>query len=627
MGSIRVSLLVLAIGFVATGLAGAAPVEAAMTTEEVLDSWAEALGGKERLSQSNVVKRVYDAKLFNMDGTLEIWASSEGKTHIFVEVPGVFRVVQVYDGEKGWTLNQNGVLNEDSGETLADRVNNAYLSSYSHLIEGRMRGEVEYLGAEEETGLHRVRCLPIGGEEVTFYLDPSTYLPVKSISPANDQTLTLEYSDWTEYEGIREAATFKQSMGDEKFDASFAMRSVEYMDAAPAGIFVRPAEASSASGFTASGSSVELDMEMNGQHVFVPVSVNGSEPLWFIFDTGAGVTCLEMETAKELGVQMKGEIQARGAGEGSVTARFVSGVTLDMGGVELETEQVVALPFGMLEPKFGRRVDGILGYDYISQYVITIDYANEKIRIHDPETFEYAGSGTSVPIRIENGHPHLTAKLTPLGRDPIEAEFMVDTGAGGALGFARPFIEKHDLLATLPKKMLFTGTGGVGGQSSSYVGRIESFELAGYEIESPICGFSQDQSGAGADRHNAGLLGGRILERFTVTIDYPGKQMIFEPQDDYKRAFRQNWSGISFEAGGRGDWHSFRVWDVMPDSPGGKAGIAVGDELVSIDGRPASEFTVATLRDYLMDRQGSTMLVCRREGKEFEREIPLEPYF
>jgi S1-C subfamily serine protease len=68
----------------------------------------------------------------------------------------------------------------------------------------------------------------------------------------------------------------------------------------------------------------------------------------------------------------------------------------------------------------------------------------------------------------------------------------------------------------------------------------------------------------------------------------------------------------------------FSVRLVFPDSPAAKAGIAVGDKLVRVDGKPASSFDKEALYKYL-ERPGKRVEIeLTRDGKPLKITLKLE---
>ena len=94
------------------------------------------------------------------------------------------------------------------------------------------------------------------------------------------------------------------------------------------------------------------------------------------------------------------------------------------------------MPLGRLASRFGHDFDGIIGSDFIKQFVVEIDYQAQVLRLHDKEALRYSGPGESLPIQLDGqGHPLIDAEVTPLGGAPLKGKFVLDIGSGGALRF------------------------------------------------------------------------------------------------------------------------------------------------------------------------------------------------
>jgi membrane-associated protease RseP (regulator of RpoE activity) len=112
---------------------------------------------------------------------------------------------------------------------------------------------------------------------------------------------------------------------------------------------------------------------------------------------------------------------------------------------------------------------------------------------------------------------------------------------------------------------------------------------------------STQETGAFTNRYLAGNVGGGVLERFTVTFDYPRRVMILEPNG--READPPDRSGMWLNAFDR----AFRVEAVTPGGPAADAGLAVGDRVLAVDGRPVSELRLPDLRDRLRGAPGTVL--------------------
>lgn len=595
-----------------------------LSLDTVVERWTEALGGRDKLERVELVHSTATVSIMGLTGTLHEWASADGRHHLDLDLAGMFKVVIVFDNGSGWKRDQNGKIAALAGQELEDEISAAYVATMSYLVPGRMPGVLTYEGTEDGTGCHIVRAAPEGGVEVTFYLDPETFLPVRSEQPQQDRTLTASFSEWKAFDGVLFPTHIENRMGNPQHDQVFGITDVEVNGTPTAGVFEKPADKAQDYSFAEGNAARDIPIELNFVHIFLQARVNESEPLWFLLDTGASASVLSTSTAKALGLDLHGKVEGRGAGEGSVDANFVADVTYKLPGAVLERQTAVAIPLEALEPRMGRALDGILGYDMISRFVVEIDYAHGRLQLYDRRSYSYRGKGVRVPIHIEHGIPYVKATVTmPDGRT-VDGEFALDTGASMAIGFTAPYTERHNLLDALPKKIFFQGGFGVGGESKAYIGRVSSVDVGAVKFQSPVAGFSQDQAGVGANPDLAGIIGGEILSRCTVIFDYERGEMILEPNATFEDPYDFNMSGLLLRAGGRGDWETLSVYRVMPDSPGAEAGIEAGDVIRTIDGRPSGEFTMSALNDYFK-RDGQTVrITLTRDGDTLEKDVRLK---
>jgi hypothetical protein len=169
--------------------------------------------------------------------------------------------------------------------------------------------------------------------------------------------------------------------------------------------------------------------------------------LWFIFDTCDKLAIIDLERAKSLGLNLQGQVNVGGAGPGMLNGSYVVGSSFTIPGLAGFTQPVtLALPLDILKPNFGHDIDGIIGSEFIKQFVLEVDYPARLIRLHDKQKFSYKGPGEMISIRLNSGgHPIMQGEVMLQGRDPIKADFVIDLGSGGALALSRPFVEEQHL--------------------------------------------------------------------------------------------------------------------------------------------------------------------------------------
>ena len=134
--------------------------------------------------------------------------------------------------------------------------------------------------------------------------------------------------------------------------------------------------------FTA-GNSAKIPIELDNNIIFVRARVNGSRPLKFIFDTGASVSVVNADLIGELKLKVEGHADGTATG-GTIHVGLVNGVSLSVEGAEVTNQIFATLP---LDKSPCVQFDGIIGYDFINQFIVEIDYSHSVINLYSPQTY------------------------------------------------------------------------------------------------------------------------------------------------------------------------------------------------------------------------------------------------
>jgi len=272
-----------------------------------------------------------------------------------------------------------------------------------------------------------------------------------------------------------------------------------------------------------------IAFDLHHGHVFVPVAVGGRTAS-FILDTGASASVVSMALAESLAVPLGAAITALGAGDGTVAGAMLGEpLTICVAGTCGEGAIGVALPLQDLAAREGRRIDGILGADFIARWILDIDYPAREFRVHDPAVFTHTGRGARLPLSFRIGHPHVEARLEIAPGVLVPVDCLVDLGSARSLALAKPFIEAHDLRAALaPLTPADTGAG-VGGDLVYDLAHAHALHLGEIVIASPEVALF----GAGAGvfttgEYFEGNIGAGLLHAFRVVLDYGRSLLVLE---------------------------------------------------------------------------------------------------
>lgn len=116
--------------------------------------------------------------------------------------------------------------------------------------------------------------------------------------------------------------------------------------------------------------------------ILVDVHANGRGPFQFAIDTGTSTTAITPELAKELGISSSPVGPATtGGAHVDVTAGVLK--SFQVGGARVDDMPVVVADFfAMLSNAIGAKLDGIVGYNFLRNYKVVIDYPNELLSLY-----------------------------------------------------------------------------------------------------------------------------------------------------------------------------------------------------------------------------------------------------
>jgi hypothetical protein len=361
--------------------------------------------------------------------------------------------------------------------------------------------------------------------------------------------------------------------------------------------------------------SAVLPIELANNHIYVMVCV-GSRPLWFLLDSGAGESLLDLGTAEALGLELGDRIEARGAGPGATRGAQLTGVSASL---PQDPSVAVTIPAALaltgLAPFEGRQPNGILGHDFIAQAVVQIDYHGRRLVLHDAESFRYAGPGARVPLRLVGNSPHVTAELVLADGDRVAADFVVDLGSSLAVVLTKPLVDAHGLRRRVGPTIARPAGRGAGGSTRAEIGRLAGLAIGAAYLAAPLAYLYGDSAGVfSVATHFEGNIGGEVLRRFTVYLDYARQELILEANADQAEPFEADMSGAVLVADSAGA--GMRVAVVSPGTPAAEAGLAPDDLIVAVDGRAATDVGLGALRARLRQADTTVALTVRKDGRD-----------
>jgi hypothetical protein len=331
-----------------------------------------------------------------------------------------------------------------------------------------------------------------------------------------------------------------------------------------------------------------------GGRIFLQARVNGSDPIWFLLDTGSARSFLDPGQIQPLG--LRNVEKEKGTG-------FTRNALLEVAGFQLSEHPFTVAP---VRVPVAHPVSGILGAPFFRQLVVAIDYAEPGVVLSDPRKFRYSGPGTAVAFDLSHDVPVIGARLTVGSRGPLTARLRVDTGAYWPLRIERAFARAKQFLSSTDGMHRFKAAGADGVEESFLAGRARLLQVGPFLFRDEVATFPGDQTGArpGWD----GILGAALLNRFRVTFDYSRRQMILEPTEMLGVSFDYDLAGVTVVADGK----EFKVGTVQSGTPGGDSGLVAGDVILAMDDQPVAGMTLLKVRQmFRQDGERHTVEIQR----------------
>jgi len=372
---------------------------------------------------------------------------------------------------------------------------------------------------------------------------------------------------------------------------------------------------------------ISFPFESYNNLIVVPVILNHRMPLRFVLDTGVRTSILTDRTFSDiLNISYARKIPLVGAdGDREIVAYVANGISLKLPGVVGQGQALLVLEEDYLQLKnyLGTEVHGILGYELFNRFIVEIDYESSILTLHEPYSYKPKRKRNVIHLEVQDTKPYIHTNFQLQDGTTINAKLMLDTGASHSLLLD---LDSHPELK-LPEKVVRANLGrGLGGDINGYIGRIESIEFGKYSFDNVISSWPDRGSFANILRRTGrqGTLGGGLLSRFTVIIDYFNGYLYYRKNQNFNNQFEFDMSGIEITATGQKLNH-FIINQLRKDSPATKVDIQLGDEIVAINGHLTKELTLGEVNSFFRSREGRKIrLELLRDDQKIVRKIRLE---
>jgi hypothetical protein len=512
-----------------------------------------------------------------------------------------------WDGTKAWEKEPSGTATDQAGgDVIPLAITEAYQDRNLWWLPDQGGAEIISAGQKTDGGTSYdiLNVTPKGGTRIEAWFDPKTHMLYRTVELNGTQEITTTFSDYAPVDGAMIAKKFVVDDGSHNLQ-TFTLTSAKFSAAQPLSAYRRPAENLHDFSIANGAHETTVPFHLWNNHIYADVSVNGSKPMTFIFDTG-GHSILAPATAAALGVSAKGNVSSSGGGDNIATSGEAMVKSITVGGATISNQPVTVLDTSPAGTE-GANEQGMVGYEFFARFITRFDYGAHTITFIDKKYFDPKTAGMPVPMRLYHQFPEILGSY-----DGVPARFGIDTGSRMPLLLNKVWAEKNGF----PKPGTHTikaQTGwGVGGPTHSEVFKGGTLKLGDVTIDHPLTMVSTDKGGAGSVESFPSNVGGGVLKRYAVTFDYDNSTMYLKPikgavadLDTFDR------SGMWINAVPEG----LKVIDITKGGPAEGAGLAKDDVITAIDGKPAAGISLPETRERLRNEKPGTVVTLAVKGK------------
>ncbi|EKD34043.1 MAG: hypothetical protein ACD_75C02492G0001, partial [uncultured bacterium] len=486
---------------------------------QILHKHYVAIGGLDRLQKLIGSYSEGRVRYDGLEGTFKHW-DARPLQYRTEEDYSVISQVEGDNGEFTWFFDTNGqllILKDE--ETLKRRQISLRLDRYEHLDPHSPYFSVQFAGIttanDGKSCYELVLTNTINSDKGHFFYDTETMLMVRSVYKQPDMENHSTYGDYREVDGL--LIPFYQHsrfLPWEKEEETWVTHHT--FDRPVDKKIFNPPENKKDYEFLNGRTAATVPFRLMENLIYLPVTVKGHTEYW-VLDSGASMSLIDHEYAGKLGLNIQGSIKGYGFGE-LFDLSFVRIPEHQVGPIRFGSQKFYVMQ-GLTAKSYEPRIYGILGYDFLSRFVVEIDYDRQAVTFHSPESFTYSGSGVIIDAPLK----YRTFSLPVTLDGKYNSLWTVDLGSYHS-SIHYPFAEKHGLLDRKGVEMVSQGMSGISHETNV---RFDCLAIGRFRLDQPLVSIPAEKGkGATALGEVGGNLGNSTLRHFHLFLNYPEQKLI-----------------------------------------------------------------------------------------------------
>ncbi len=328
------------------------------------------------------------------------------------------------------------------------------------------------------------------------------------------------------------------------------------------------------------------------------------DTLNFVLDTGSGAISLDSSTVEEFRIVNYPSGKTIRGIAGVKEVNFVPNSSLHLPGLTVDSMDFYINNYEVLTSVYGVKIDGVIGYSFLSRYIVSIDYDSLFLKIYTNGAFKYARGTTFLrPVFTALPMHYLEA------RDEREVALngYLDTGAGLSFLVTSEFLKDSAFLKK-KRKPVSIKVQGLGGKKEMAITIIKELQLGPFKFRRVPTNILDDEFNALSYPLVGGLVGNDILRRFNVVLNYDKRIIAVKPNSRFHDPFDYSYTGMNLYLE-NGDIY---IDDIVKGSPADKAGLKNRDIIIAVN----NDFigSITSYKNMMQEPGERVTLIISRKG-------------
>lgn len=384
----------------------------------------------------------------------------------------------------------------------------------------------------------------------------------------------------------------------------------------------------------------KIRFELVNNLVIIPVKVNGVE-LSFLLDTGVKETVVfNISKVDTLTLKNAKMLTIKGINDEEVKAVKSEDNLLEVGDLKSEDHAIYVI-FNQstnLSAYLGTEIHGILGYHFFKDFLLEFSYLAKTIRVYPEGVYKSRWRRFhQIPLLFSRGKPHIEAKM-----NNKKVRLLIDTGMSDSLWMFEEDSLSIKNYGYYEDFLGMTISGEIYGKRS----KVNHFEFvdeffSDVKIAYPFPETLPD--GVRGIINRSGSIGGELLKRFSLVMDYSNQIMYIKKNKLIKEPFHYNKSGIVLRQNGEAVYENrnnpilkklqennftsfvdisyllspeFIIDHVREGSPAYLAGVLKDDIVLEINGIKSYNYTLNTLNELFYEEEDKKVRLKLKRGNQ-----------